>query len=215
MVGPAALVIAPGGHDARRRSHVLVDRPPSRRRHDVALLRPKCHLRLRSARGGGFRLEDDTTFGLERPHDTSRRDSRLTRAVLVLALLTPGAAALAGEISPSSRFDVGPAPWAEIATSPAFGPEDAYMFSDPDLSARLEPDAEAAASLVDRERMAHRPEAPGQTEAGRVAVAFSDFVSYGPDGAAYASVVLARAGGGPVRIALGAPSAAILASADR
>lgn len=139
----------------------------------------------------------------------------MTRIALCLALLVASAPALAEGAWSQAKSDVGPAPWVEVATSAAFGPDDAYLFAEPAPSPRLDQDAETAASLVDRERMADRPVAPWPDKTGRIAVAFSDFVSYGPDGLAYASAALARAGGGAVRVAVATPSMATFALALR
>lgn len=130
----------------------------------------------------------------------------MTRAALVLALLTAGpASALADGSSMAGWSDVGPAPWSAVAGSQIFAPDDAYVFADPDRTAKLSAEAEAAASLIDRQRMAKQIGRAELDETGRVALAFADFVAYGPQGQASASAALARADGAPVRVAASAP----------
>lgn len=139
----------------------------------------------------------------------------MTRAVLVLTLLAASPSfAFAGETWAAGRSDVGPAPWIPVFASQAFGPEDAYLFAEPDPSPRLAPDAEAAAYLVDQQRMAETKASARVAETGRVAVAFSDFVSYGPDGQSYGSIALVRSGG-EIRVAWTSPPVAPLALAAR
>ncbi|PZQ17216.1 MAG: hypothetical protein DI565_07565 [Ancylobacter novellus] len=136
----------------------------------------------------------------------------MIRAALPVAIIAAAMGAIgcgvavADAASPQARTAIGPAPWAEVAISPIFDPDDAYVFGDVVHSRRLDGDAAAAAALIDRELMDGDDDeteswAGGSASLGRVAGAFASFTNFGAEGEAYASVGLARAGGTTIRIA--------------
>lgn len=122
-------------------------------------------------------------------------------ALMTAALFALVASAAVAQAQDSSTVGlVGPAPWAAAGISAAFGPDDAYLFQDADLSERLSPEALEVAERIDRERLAMgAPEAPAS---GRVGEAFEGFTRYGRDGLSYATLDVARAAD-PARFAEG------------
>lgn len=135
----------------------------------------------------------------------------MIRAALPVAIIAAamgafgcGVAAAEAGLSPA-RSAIGPAPWAEVAFSTVFDPDDAYVFGDVVHSRRLDGDAADAAALIDRGLLDGDDEAAswavGAASVGRVAEAFASFTNFGAEGEAYASVGLARTGGAAIRTA--------------
>lgn len=193
MVSGRALVTTGGLHEAPFPLTLSWPRKPGAvepavRRNAAQMSRPR-----RTDPLDAFCLEADATFVLESFNEFACRDSLVTHSSLVTAALfalVASVTAVRAEEHPVVGL-VGPDPWAVAAASPAFGPDDAFLFEDADPSGRLSPEALEVAERIDRERLAAgAPETPAS---GRVGEAFEGFTRYGRDGLSYATLDVARA----------------------